>query len=600
MMTTLRNLRLRLQQHPDERGIALVSVIGATAVLAILVTAAVAFSIGGLRKSADDQDWNAALAAAYAGVEEYQSLVSNDPSYVRFGNAASPFTTPTLANPGADPTTVSTVSTPPNPNPAFDVGVGGAWAPVAGSDDRASYRYEVDNSQYSTAGIVRLRSTGKVGETTRSVIASLKQKGFVEFVYFTNFETEDPYSDTSNCNRYKWNGRPSGCEDIKFDNGDVIDGPAHSNDTMLICTATFKGAVTTESPARSGGRYYDLGGSGCSPTFEKGVPTRAGHIEMPPTNSQLKKETRTDLSASDVPSPGCLYTGPTRIEFLSNGRMKVWSPWTRVTRVAGATPTSGSTPPECGNISQLNSAAGAEIPVPPNNVVFVQNVPAQRAGWGTVQDPNYSASEPSGIRCTAGYVREGWLTVYRPQANGVGFPKSNESAPESAYGCRNGDLFVQGTLQGKTTLAAENFIYVTGDLTYADPQRDVLGLVGMNAVYVWNPVGSSGCLSGYCNSNRTINAAILSVAHTFMVQNYDRVGYRGELRVTGSIAQKYRGPVGRGTVTSINHGYKKVYKYDTRFKYMAPPKFLAPVSSTYGVTNWVETTPALRADGSFR
>jgi hypothetical protein len=197
------------------------------------------------------------------------------------------------------------------------------------------------------------------------------------------------------------------------------------------------------------------------------------------------------------------------------------------------------------------------------------------------------------------------------QNNGLGYPLVGETAAATAYGCRNGDLFVNGSVNGKVTLAADNFIYVIGDLAYVDPtdaQDDVLGLVGQNAVYVWNPIEtvtttspvSYRCLTGYCNTNRTIQAAILSVKHTFTVQNYDKIGYRGELRIKGSIAQRYRGPVGNGTTTTINNGYKKKYIYDTRFRYTAPPKFLAPLSTTYGVTTWIEIDQVFDADGSYR
>src|SRR5690554_1344763 len=92
-------LRARLGRAED--GIALVAVIGTAAVMAVLVVAAVAFSVGGLQKTRSDQDWNAALAAAYAGVEEYQSLVSVNQGYIRHGNPLSTFTTPTLADASA-------------------------------------------------------------------------------------------------------------------------------------------------------------------------------------------------------------------------------------------------------------------------------------------------------------------------------------------------------------------------------------------------------------------------------------------------------------------------------------------------------------------
>lgn len=84
------------------------------------------------------------------------------------------------------------------------------------------------------------------------------------------------------------------------------------------------------------------------------------------------------------------------------------------------------------------------------------------------------------------------------------------------------------------------------------------------------------------------------------MQNYSEGGARGTLNVLGAIAQKYRGPVGTGTVTSISTGYAKNYVCDERFRLKAPPKYLNPITTTYGVTTWVETAAAFNADGTAR
>src|SRR5690606_6420024 len=125
----------------------------------------------------------------------------------------------------------------------------------------------------------------------------------------------------------------------------------------------------------------------------------------------------------------------------------------------------------------------------------------------------------------------------------------------------------------KVTVAAENNIYVVDDVKYEDEDRDVLGLVGQNAVYVWNPVRNKStnkvnntyytgsCVAQSCNNNVTIHAAILSVQHTFMVQNNDvSIGgdYQGTLTVRGSIAQMFRG------VVRWYSGFDKSYEYDKR------------------------------------
>jgi len=588
-------IRLLVRRVGNESGIALASVIAITAVMAVFVTASIAVTVGSVTKSRGDEDLNSALAAAYAGVEEYQSLLANNPAYVRFGNPASKY-----SNPPGRADLASKLALPTGaPNPAFGLGKAGTWANVAGSEGNGQFRYEVNNSKFDAAGVVTIRSTGRVGEATRTIVADLKQDGFVAYVYFTDFETVDPNSTTSTCNRYAWANpaRPSSCTELTFGGGDVIDGDVHSNDRLVVCDVTFQKRVSTEYNPGAGNPAYKKQTGSCAPKFNGGNPFFYGHIEMPATNQLLKKETRSDLKGSDVPNPGCLYTGPTSIVFNSNGTMTVKSPWTKASQVVGepaTAPTDASA--QCGSRSLLNST-GATVPVPNNNVIFVQNVPSD------TKNPNYSGTPPAAVKCEPYEVIEKGKKVQKPRDNGLGYPTTSEEADAAQYGCRNGDAFVQGTLKGKLTVAAENYLYVTGDQKYQDPAEDLLGLVGQNAVYVWNPIDEDGnCLRspGANKTNpRTIDAAILSVAHTFTVQNYTKCGYRGVLTVTGSIAQKYRGAVVLFSGTTISNGYKKNYKYDSRLKYTAPPKFLAPLSTTYGVTTWIETPRAFNADGSY-
>lgn len=606
--------KLLARDTRGEQGIALAMVIGIGAVLTILVTSAVGISLSSLVKARSDQDWNGAMAAAYAGVDDYKSRIANDNTYVQYGNPDAPFSASSYA--------AGTVALPSATNPAFGVGATGTWATISGSDGTATYRYEVDNSEYSSSGVLRLRSTGRVGNQTRSIVVNLKQQGFIDFLYFTNFEVQDTALTGMDgrdwrhpdCAVYKRDGRSSSCEQIQFAHDDVINGPVHSNDTLYICGATFNGPVTTSNNTNP---RYDRG-SGCSlPSFKvAGSPAYAPVISMPASNSKMKDETRTDISGQ-VPRPGCLYTGPTSIAFNSDGTMTVRSPWTKATRVVGnpatavGMPPSGSSP--CGtpgdptksasaNAGTLASATGQTIAVPTKNLIFVQTVPSDRPA-----DPNYwpSSKVPKSITCTGQSGSSG-------AGNGIGYPAQNENAPAAtsgieAYGCRDGDAFVHGQLHGAVTISADNYIYVTDDITYVDSKADTLGLVAKNAVWVWNPVRRmctryywGGSCQSYgtdtllTDNERTIDAAILSVSHTFQVQNYDQGDHRGDLTVYGAIAQNFRGPVG----TSGGTGYTKNYLYDPRFRYIAPPKFLSPVSTTYGVSVLVEVGKAFNADGS--
>jgi len=582
-------MMMRLRRS-DDSGYVLAVVIGLGLIMLLMVATTLTMTTSGESKSDTDADWNAALAAAYAGVEDYKSRVENDTSYARYGNPSDPYT--------ATSTNI-TLPTGSSANPAFNITSSTPWATVAGSGGTASFRYEIDNSKYGSTGVIRLRSTGKVGNSTRSVIADLKQNGFNDYVYYTNFEVQDPTisGESASCGNYDWL-RPSSCQDIQFAAGDVLRGKVHSNDRLLVCGSDFKGSVSTASQTNP---LYAINGGCSDATWEAGPPVKTQSIDMPPTNQTMPLETRNDLPAQ-VPNPGCMYTGPTSIKLNSNGTITVISPWTKFTNIS-ATAGGSTNPARCGipgtASGQLGNTGGATFATPTDNLIFVQNVPADST------DPNYwtSAAKPTNFTCTTG-------TTGTPSRSKEGFtfgsfayPTTNESAPLTstvtapAYGCRNGDAYTSGTLSGHLTIATQNYIYIVGDLLYNNNQQDLLGLVAQNAVWVWNPMKSitTSPVAGTAllGQNRTIYAAILSVAHTFQVQNYQIGGARGTLKVVGSIAQNFRGTVGQGS-----NGFLKDYGYDTRLTYSSPPKFLMPTSTTYNTTQVAGVPAAFKPDGS--
>jgi Tfp pilus assembly protein PilX len=582
----IRRLARRLKSS-DDSGYVLAVVIGLGLVMLLMVATTLTVTTTGEQKSATDTDWNAALAAAYAGVEDYKSRIENDSSYARYGNPSDPYT---AASTGI------TLPTGSSANPAFNITATQPWAVVPGSGGKAEFRYEIDNSHYGSTGVIELRSTGKVGNETRSVIADLKQNGFNDYVYYTNFEVQDPTisGESASCGNYYWI-RPGSCQNIQFASGDVLRGKVHSNDRLLVCGSDFKGAVTTASQTNP---LYAINGGCSDATWEAGKPVKTQSIDMPPTNQTMPLETRNDLPAQ-VPHPGCMYTGPTSIKLNSNGTITVISPWTKYTNIS-ATPGGSTNPAGCGKpgtaTGQLGSTGGATFATPADNLIFVQNVPA------TSSDPNYwsSTAKPTNFTCTTGTTngrsKEGFVF------GSFAYPTTNEDPPLTstvsapAYGCRNGDAYTSGTLQGHLTIATQNYIYVVGDLLYNNNQQDLLGLVAQNAVWIWNPMkninssGPSG--TALLGQNRTIYGAILSVAHTFQVQNYQIGGARGTLKVVGSIAQNFRGTVGQGS-----NGFLKDYGYDTRLTYSSPPKFLMPTSTTYNTTQVAGVPAAFNANG---
>jgi len=553
----------------DEDGFALVTVLLTMVLLAAFSLVALQQTITNTAASRKDQDWVAALSAAQAGLDDYVSRL-NDSN-------------------GAYFTYTSTTPDPSNPAMGFSSPGVPKWAtvPVAGTGTaQGRYHYDVDTSTYTgTAtvtpnGNIVVVSTGSVGARSRTLKAFVRRSGFVDFVYFTDYEVRDPLdypaAERANAqaycaNYYGLRTPPAGfaCRDIKF-SGDTLSGPVHSNDTMIICgNVTFKDVVTTMSGpvTANGGKHYrtDTCSSTSGTTFARpGDPERVQKVNLPSTNLGLKAET------SEAASPrGCLFVGPTKIEIRGKD-LRVDSDWTR------------SPSPGC--------PRDTWFPIPVNGVVYVDVVPAD----GTSDPNSWPATHSSKPLCTG--------------KNSLGLPLANET--DSSYPCRAGDVFVEqlgglaaNGLDGRLTISANNNLYVTNHIDYASgtADRSFLGLIAEQFLYVWHPVKRTGTSPSTGDNlpgtvqNMRISAALLSVNHSVMVQNPDMGTDLGTLTVTGAITQKYRGVVGD---VNLNNGqptgYAKHYVYDQRLAYDSPPKFLNPLVSAFDAVRTAEAKPAYR------
>ena len=85
-----------------------------------------------------------------------------------------------------------------------------------------------------------------------------------------------------------------------------------------------------------------------------------------------------------------------------------------------------------------------------------------------------------------------------------------------------------------------------------------------------------------------IEAAILSLAHSFTVDNWWCGAHARHAHVIGAIAQKFRGTVGQGGGST---GYIKDYQYDERLRFRSPPHFLDPVQAAWRILTYVEQVP---------
>ncbi|MFL5458629.1 MAG: hypothetical protein ACJ78X_19705, partial [Myxococcales bacterium] len=160
-------------------------------VSAMFVAAGFAAANGDLPLSGNWRDRKAAYAAAEAGLNFYQYHLDQDNDYwLKCTNVKAPNAT--------------------EPSPVNDVWDGVAtrkWRNVPGSEAR--YTIEllpapgkgkcVENDQESMidprTGTFRIRVTGQARDRSpvkRSIVASFRRRGFLDFLWFTHFETTDP------------------------------------------------------------------------------------------------------------------------------------------------------------------------------------------------------------------------------------------------------------------------------------------------------------------------------------------------------------------------------------------------------------------------
>jgi hypothetical protein len=177
-------------------------------------------------------------------------------------------------------------------------------------------------------------------------------------------------------------------------------------------------------------------------------------------------------------------------------------------------------------------------------------------------------------------ARDGWNNQNMPlPANGALFVACDGSD------CRNGgSLTVSGTLNGRLTVGAERDVVITNNIVYADDPRtnpnsdDTLGIISERDVVI----------DDRAPTNLEINASIMALDTSFMLENYWVGPPKGTLTVYGGIIQDERGPVGtfNGRTGQKVSGYSKNYMYDSRLL-GSPPPFM-PNTGDYVTLSWEE------------
>ena len=162
-------------------------------------------------------------------------------------------------------------------------------------------------------------------------------------------------------------------------------------------------------------------------------------------------------------------------------------------------------------------------------------------------------------------------------------------------GC--GDVYVHGTYSQSLTIASEKDVIVDGDITRNGDA--LLGLIANNFVRVYHPVPQPRLQQllherhGHDERRRRSTPRSSRCSTPSRSTTTTAATPLGKLTVNGVIAQKFRGPVGRGSGNSKVNGYTKRYNYDDRLRFRSPPHFLDPVQSAWRIARYTEQMPPL-------
>ena len=529
LMTTLRAIHGRWR---DESGIAvLLALFVLTLTMLILgaVYQAVTNDTQGTRLNLDQ---SRAYAAAQAGIAQYTYELNESPSYWQG--------CPTSGTPG-NPAKVAVPNSTDGGSTEYY-----SYKPIIATTAPANDQKcdtlnasgtMIEGTTSPAPGTFRIESTGTSDNITRSIVAEFKQPSFLNYIYYTDYETLDPaalYNPNNNppeptdcAVHYPNRGNDCGAP-IDFVTGDSINGPLHSEDTLAICGAPVFGRTgyndAVETPALSTEGQNNCSNNAVINNSAAAINSKAPSLTPPSTNSQL---------LSIATANGYVYTGRTTI-VLNGTTMNVTT-------------------------ATAQSNTGSAVAWPSNGVIYVKT------------------------------ANTGCPVTYTPFTANADYTGDNNC----------GNVYISGNYTKPLTIASDNDIIINGNITTtttgalgtSPSGSQLLGLVANDFVRIYHPVNNRNGTScnGVTNGTGSLNnpyiyAAILAVNHSFIVDNYDCGAQLGTLTVYGAIAQLFRGPVG----TIGNSGYLKSYNYDDRLAYSEPPYFLNPTSTAWYVARSTE------------
>jgi hypothetical protein len=495
----------------SESGFAMVVALGVLTITSLLVAAIYIGVTAEVQATSRDTNVNQAYYAARAGENAFLYQLNQDPSFWS-----------TCSN-DYQPTPVKV--------PGSSSGVKYSFVPVYNSgysNTNCTTANAISALIDSHSGTLRVVFTGYAGPTNssgvpkvrKSIVASFRRPSPLDFLWYTDHETRDPaLNSTCTGTLYYWqysSGAPNSACQINWVSGDHMNGPMYTNDQYLVYTNNSpvfgRAGVSSDKIESSAPTKSVCVSSRCyGATFPGGgAQPQAQSVPLPQSVSSTQLQ-------SDATAHGQVFTGTTTITL--NGDTAT------ISNCPGTTTTVACT------TGWLNTS---ETYLP---IIYV--------GSGSNCPSTYSASS---------------------------YTKNNSGQYFGACG----DVYVHGYYNQPLTIVADHDIIVmanTSGLTNPGLTTDVdsngnplgnstLGLVASDFVRVMHSASQTP-------SSVTIDAAILTLQHSFVVDNYDTGSANPQpyLNIHGALAQRFRGTVGTVGAT----GYLKNYNYDDRLHVLLPP-----------------------------
>ena len=311
----LNDIRRRLRRQD---GFTMALVMGLLVFASLLGLAAYASAQGDRNLSAESRDRKQAYAAAEAGLNWYLAQLNLNPNY--WTKCAYNGTPPAAAGSNGVPRFVNNAWAKPTTRPDRPALVDDAdrartaqytleVLPAPGNAS-CSQSTMIDNTRHvphpRDRALQRRQALDR--RAVRQARASSTSSGS------RDYETTDPLAyapaNQAAANTYCSQFRPArdaqntfNCQEIQFGNGDVLKGPLHSKDSLLVCPpVTFGNSGTDKVESRQDPAWERSGGCSGSPTVTSGsIRAGARQVDMPDTNDELE-------SSADI-----VYSGDTSI-----------------------------------------------------------------------------------------------------------------------------------------------------------------------------------------------------------------------------------------------------------------------------------------------